>query len=98
MRYRLRTLLIVVTALCVLLGFWTVFMRQLANSHRRQAAFIASKISQDDRIYIQKVEKAIRRRADGTATETSMGLAKLLILYTGSDGDSLGYLVCAECG
>jgi len=40
MRFRLRTLLIAITAVCIALVLWPLGMRQLAEYHRRRASEI----------------------------------------------------------
>jgi len=62
MRYRLRTLLIVVTLLCVVTARVTLLKRR-ADFHQRETARLISRIATTEREREQKIENAIHRLA-----------------------------------
>jgi len=62
MRYRLRTLLIVVTLFCVVTAR-VAYLRHHADFHKREAARFISRIATTEREREQKIEHAIHRLA-----------------------------------
>ena|SRR6185369_14008505 len=67
MRYRLRTLLIVVTLACLYFS-WLSFAVQRARFHRRQAADLVSRIAAAEQYTPNEIDSSVMAFAAGTAS------------------------------
>jgi hypothetical protein len=68
MRYRLRTLLIVVTVSCLVLA-WVTHSRRMAQYHSREAVRLISQIAQTEKSRPVDIENSIRMLEDDATTK-----------------------------
>lgn len=88
LRFRLRTLMIVISVACAAFSL-PAYMRRMANHHRDELTRLVSKISETDALQRQNVDEAIQWLAAGTAKRMFVYeplSGKTIICYQGPNG------------
>jgi hypothetical protein len=87
-RFRLRTLMIVVSVACAVFA-WAAYLRRMAVHHRDESTRLVSKISKTDALQRQNVDEAVQWLSAGTAKAISAyypGSGKTLVTYQSPTG------------